>query len=418
MINQRNIIRLYQAELIIFAFLLPIYRKVIPYAIAMIIITWFFDGDLTAKIKRVMNSSHRTNLLLFAGIYILYLIGLSYSDNFGTGLFNLEVKLSLFIFPVMFASIRKEVLSLKISRRVLTSFVFGVFASMLLCYSVAFFEYAQNGNVETFYYSSLSVLIHPSYLAMYVCFAIAVLLYYNLKAYIRGRLNIILSMILVLLFQLFVVMLSSKAGILGLILVIALFSAYTIFSEKRLLTGLFSGFVLSVSFLILFFLFPASSARFEQTREVLEQAEVGGAEVANSTGERIMIWYYTFEITNENFLFGVGTGDVIDHLLSKYNEKGMRNAFDLQLNAHNQYLQTFLALGIVGLIVLLLTLLLPAIFSVEQRHYLYLMFLVLISFNFLFESMLETQAGVVFYAFFNAYFFSIKKDPVSPETGS
>lgn len=418
MINQQNIVRLYQAELIIFAFLLPIYRKVIPYVIALIILTWLFDGDLTAKIKRIVNSSHRTNLLLFAGIYILYLIGLSYSGNFGTGLFNLEVKLSLFIFPVMFASIREEVLSLKISRRVLTSFVLGVFASMLLCYSVAFVDYAQNGNVEVFYYSNLSVLIHPSYLAMYVCFAIAVLLYFNIKAYIRGRLNVILSMVLVLLFQLFVVMLSSKAGILGLVIVIALFTAYTIFYEKRWLTGVFSGLVLSISFLVLFFLFPASSARFEQTREVLEQAEVGAAEVANSTGERIMIWYYTFEITNEHFLLGVGTGDVIDQLLSKYSEKGMRNAYDLQLNAHNQYLQTFLALGIIGLIVLLLTLLLPGIFSVERKHYLYLIFLVLISFNFLFESMLETQAGVVFYAFFNAYLFAIKKDPVSGETGS
>lgn len=404
--------------MIIFAFLLPIYRKVIPYVIALIILTWLFDGDLSAKIKRIVNSSHRTNLLLFAGIYMLYLIGLSYSGNFGTGLFNLEVKLSLFIFPVMFASIREEVLSLKISRRILTSFVLGVFASMLLCYSVAFIDYVQNGNVEVFYYSNLSVLIHPSYLAMYVCFAIAVLLYYNLKTYIRGRLSVILSMVLVLLFQLFVVMLSSKAGILGLVIVIALFTAFTIFSEKRLLTGIFSGIVLSISFLVLFFLFPASSARFEQTREVLEQAEVGAAEVANSTGERIMIWYYTFEITNEHFLFGVGTGDVIDHLLSKYSEKGMRNAYNLQLNAHNQYLQTFLALGIIGLIVLLLTLLLPGIFSVERKHYLYLIFLVLISFNFLFESMLETQAGVVFYAFFNAYFFAIKKDPVSGETGS
>jgi hypothetical protein len=41
------------------------------------------------------------------------------------------------------------------------------------------------------------------------------------------------------------------------------------------------------------------------------------------------------------------------------------------------------------------------------------MFIVLIAFNFLFESMLETQAGVVFYAFFNAYLFAIKKDPAS-----
>ena len=126
-----------------------------------------------------------------------------------------------------------------------------------------------------------------------------------------------------------------------------------------------------------------------------------------------MIWWYSFEITNDNFLMGVGTGDVKDNLLDKYREKQMFNALGLELNAHNQYLQTTLALGILGLIILMVTLVLPALYGLEVKHYLYLIFLILIAFNFLFESMLETQAGVVFYAFFNTYLFAIKKDPAS-----
>jgi O-antigen ligase len=114
----------------------------------------------------------------------------------------------------------------------------------------------------------------------------------------------------------------------------------------------------------------------------------------------------------------VGTGDVKDHLLEKYREKQLYNALGLELNAHNQYLQTMLALGIIGLLILLLNIVLPALYGMEMKHYLYLIFLILVAFNFLFESMLETQAGVVFYAFFNAYLFAIKKDPASPEAGS
>ena len=72
-----------------------------------------------------------------------------------------------------------------------------------------------------------------------------------------------------------------------------------------------------------------------------------------------------------------------------------------------------LALGILGLIVLLLNIVLPVMYGLEMKHYLYLIFLILVAFNFLFESMLETQPGVVFYAFFNAWFFAIKKDPAS-----
>jgi len=298
------------------------------------------------------------------------------------------------------------------------AFVFGVVGSMVLCCSVALVNYLRNGLLESFYYSNLAFLIHPSYLAMYVCFAIAILLYFNLKGWIHSRILKILSIILVILFELFVIMLSSKAGILSLVLSIAMFTSYIFFIEKRILTGFLVGGLLTASFLVLFLLFPTSADRFDESRNALEQANVRSNEISNSTGERILIWWYSFEITNDNFLAGVGTGDVKDHLLDKYEEKGMSHARQLELNAHNQYLQTMIAMGILGLIILLLNLLLPALYSIEGKHYLYLVFLILIAFNFIFESMLETQAGVVFYAFFNAYLFAIKKDPASTEAGS
>jgi O-antigen ligase len=416
--SDKNIIRLYHYELIAFAFLLPIYRKVIPYAIALIVITWFFEGDFLSKVTRVVNSRHRLYTLLFAAIYVVYAIGLLYTENLGIGFFDMEVKLSLFIFPVIFSSIRSDVLSAANARRVLWAFIFGSLASMLLCYSVALADYLRTGSMAAFYYSRLSVLIHPSYLAMYVSFSITALLYFLYRGYITGRVRQWLSVLLIAMFGFFVVMLSSKAGILGLAFLIALFSAYLIIAERKVLKGLLTGAVMAFLFLFLLMLFPASSARFEQTRTALQQADIAADEIANSSGERIMIWWYSFEITNEHFLAGVGTGDVKANMLEKYREKEMPNALRLELNAHNQYLQTMLALGVIGLVVLMLSLVLPALYSIEHRHYLYLAFLFLAGFNFLFESMLETQAGVVFYAFFNAYLFAIKKDPASGETGS
>jgi len=417
-ISEKHIVRLYQLTLLLFVFLLPIYRKVIPYIIVLLIITWLLDGDLVTKARRLTRSSHRINTLLFGGIYIMYLIGLMYTGNFSNGLFDVEVKLSLVIFPVIFSSMNKKVISPPFVRKVLISFVFGVMASMVLCYSVAVVNYLKTGMLESFYYNNLAILIHPSYLAMYVCFAIFILLYFNVNGWIRKPIHRMLTISLVLLFELFIIMLSSKAGILSLVLTISLFIAYVIFIEKRILSGLSLGGVVSVSFLIMFMLFPVSAERFEQSRTALGEASVRTDVIANSTGERIMIWWYSFEITNENFISGVGTGDVKAHLLNKYEEKGMSHARQLELNAHNQYLQTMIAIGIIGLIILLLGLILPALYSLEHRHYLYFVFLLLIAFNFLFESMLETQAGVVFYAFFNAYLFAIKKDPASREAGS
>jgi O-antigen ligase len=101
----------------------------------------------------------------------------------------------------------------------------------------------------------------------------------------------------------------------------------------------------------------------------------------------------------------VGTGDVKDALYVKYAEKGMDAALDKKLNVHCQYLQTFVALGIAGFAILVLMLILPGILAVKRKDKLYLLFLCIFALNILVESMFETQAGVVFYAFFNAFLF-------------
>lgn len=417
-LSNNTIKLIFQAELLLLAFTLPIYRKVVPYIIAAIVITWLLEADFVAKARRIAGNAHRLHTLLFAGLYLLYGIGLLYTADLDEGLFNMEVKLSLFIFPVLMASLRDELYSREFLRQVLWAFVFGVLTAFIICYGQAAYHYFNGESLDVFYYSSLSPLMHASYMAMYVCFAIAILLYFFSNGLVKGVLRKALVISMIVVFELFIIMLSSKAGILGLLILMFMFTAYLIMDRRQLFKGIAAGTLLVLSFIAMFIIFPASSERFEQTREALEKPDIITEEIANSTGERIMIWWYSFEITNENFLLGVGTGDVEEVLLDKYREKEMFIALSQTLNAHNQYLQAMIALGVVGLLGLLLSLFLPALLALEARHYLYFTFLVLVAFNFLFESMLETQAGVVFYAFFNAYFFAIKKDPASEETGS
>jgi O-antigen ligase len=75
------------------------------------------------------------------------------------------------------------------------------------------------------------------------------------------------------------------------------------------------------------------------------------------------------------------------------------------LNAHNQYLQTYIALGIPGILLLMILLAFPGWIAFRRIHFVYFCFLAVFAFNILVESMLEVQAGVIYYAFFNALFF-------------
>ena len=77
----------------------------------------------------------------------------------------------------------------------------------------------------------------------------------------------------------------------------------------------------------------------------------------------------------------------------------------MRLNAHDQYLQTYIALGIFGTLLLIINLLVPGWFAIRRIHFIYFSFLAVFAFNILFESMLEVQAGVIYYGFFNALLF-------------
>ena len=80
----------------------------------------------------------------------------------------------------------------------------------------------------------------------------------------------------------------------------------------------------------------------------------------------------------------------------------MKGALEHKLNAHNEFYQVFISIGIIGFIIFVITLLAPLSLAFKINNFIYIIFLFIIVFNFLPESMLETQAGVMFYSFFNS----------------
>ena len=126
----------------------------------------------------------------------------------------------------------------------------------------------------------------------------------------------------------------------------------------------------------------------------------------DGTVARMEIWKISIGLIKQHFMFGVGTGDVKDVFMKAYQQQNLYSIFKKKLNAHNQYLQTFVTLGVFGFSLLVAFLLIPVYRSLRKGDYLYTLFLLIFAINILVESMLETQAGVVFYAFFNAFLFS------------
>ena len=74
-------------------------------------------------------------------------------------------------------------------------------------------------------------------------------------------------------------------------------------------------------------------------------------------------------------------------------------------NAHNQFLQVLIDHGLIGFLILLFYSFFMIYSSIVKKKFIFTIFLCVIVLNFLTESILETQSGVIFFAFFNTILF-------------
>ena len=97
-------------------------------------------------------------------------------------------------------------------------------------------------------------------------------------------------------------------------------------------------------------------------------------------------------------VFGYGVGDYDTVLTERYGTEGYPSLKEQQLNAHNQYTETTLAIGIVGLATMLWWLVMPLCVAWRRKAGFWpvLVLTFIVMFCLLFESMLERQMGMQF----------------------
>ena len=111
--------------------------------------------------------------------------------------------------------------------------------------------------------------------------------------------------------------------------------------------------------------------------------------------QRKFIYGSSLNLILEKPLFGQGTGDVRKSLNNLYEKNNVK--FYSYLNAHNQFIQTTIALGLIGLIIILLLFIIPIINIIKSREYYLIAIYLIIGFSFLFESMLDRSMGAYFF---------------------
>lgn len=382
--------RLFYFFPLLFSFCLPFGTLFLSH----IIIIWCLFSFINIEIQELKKGLLNKNLQLCYLFFILTILSALMSDNKIESLFSIEIKLSFLILPYLVFCFRWPIGLLK---KCFISFVSGCFfACIYLILRALIYKY--NNHSEYFFYSLFSKFLHTAYFSMYLLLALSIIIIYYTKWFNSQKNIIYSSYIFIFIFGICIILCSSKIGILSLLIIVIILFYYKF--KKILSLKNIGVFILSLSLIIITInkLLPNSLDRFNSLTNISSKHQ--DKKSSESTTLRILIWEQSINLIKNNFLLGTGVGDANDELYKKYQSNGIDVAFDEKLNAHNQFLQTFIGIGLFGFILLCIISIGQIFIAYNKKNILMFVFFIIISLNFFVESMLQTSAGVLFFVFF------------------
>jgi hypothetical protein len=141
-----------------------------------------------------------------------------------------------------------------------------------------------------------------------------------------------------------------------------------------------------------------------------ETIQRGGNPGGLSVVQRTEYWKASIAIIKNNFLFGVGTGDLDLAFHSQYEKVNSILPMEYRHRSHNQFFAIWIAFGVFGLMWFIFALLYPPLKRKMLFEYIYFIFFVVMVLSMMVEDTLETQMGVTLYAFFNTFLLFGRED--------
>ncbi len=371
------------------------FLPIIPNRIKGLPVILFAISSLLLFVKTKEKKSNLKVILINSGILLFYVISLFYSENM-THAFNLlERSVSFLLLPILFfwflwgIPFQKQDI-VKIKNKVLHSYLIGVLLFSVLMILNFFLFKDPYTTFPTNIYVRASVLHipligqHSIYSSIYL--AIGVIFSYYLFYISRKKIYIFpLIMFLPLLF-----MLVGKATILAL-LCILIFVLLKQGRKKIIIPAV-------IVLLLLGVLIP--SVRF-RTAELFQQNTYVQIDNNNSSSIRFFLNKSSISLLKENWLFGLGIGDVNDIVSKTFQEKFQGKG---NYGTHNQFLGFWLGTGVFGLIAFLVFLFYNFRLAWQTSDLLFLSLLILFFVNLLTENILERQTGIILFLFLINFF--------------
>lgn len=450
----------------LFAFFIPISWRIATYLMAGLFTSAVLKGVFEEGFKiNKLQYRNKIAYFIFVAFWLIYAVSFLYSDNTAEARMQIGKKLSFLLFPLFFMTSNLSYLTKDRVRTVMYCFVSGIMILFLVNLVWAGYDVIFEGaKMSRFYDPNLlkkgTGAIHHTYISIYSCLGISFCFY---ELFSENRSNIkLVDIFSMLMLTLFIILSSSRAGILCVVAIFVVTWFWMIFVKKEKKLAFLVG-ILIVGFIITtVVVFNKSIKRITDTITNLDNIEKQDRRVGITIGYK--------DLLIEKFWFGVGAGDRSDETLNAFikkkeeiiqnikpidacysdnfdqerrkcldsinkKSKGFLNAsvfeyakvmsekyncdynsvreniatfinvnvaINAESNAHNQFSDTIIAVGVVGLILLLLFFIFPVYLCIKNKTFdvVFVSLLITIAFNCMFESIFERQMGIMFFTFF------------------
>lgn len=380
--------------------------------LVVIVIAGYIRKELVWKMSAIN--------MLFVALYLAYVIGSFFTHDWSIAGRYLEYKMALLLLPLLLSVKSKSGLSLQlpVTGLILATIALSVkgWINAMDCFD---FHAQSSGWIRYCFTSTfISPVHHPTYFAGFLLIGfIGAVKGYKEKWKGFGLVPVLAYCTLAVVMYMLCLALS---GILFLFLLGGLWIIYMIY--KRF--GKIAAGAVILAFPLIIWLISAAvpflkeelgavkselAAYTDNPSDYLDQFK---GKHLQGNQERLILWTITGGLMAEH-PFGVGTGNVDEYLDRELDKQGFHTMVELDLNPHNQYLQTGFEIGFAGTAILIALFVAGIVYSVRRKSWLMFAIVAGLAFNALFESMFQRQSGIVFYSFWIplmiAYFESKEK---------
>jgi hypothetical protein len=375
---------------------LPFSVRFCHLALILFLIACIAEGNFAEKGRIIMQNPLAWLLPAF---FFLHLVGVFYSNNVSNAWGNLDKKIAFVLMPL--AIVTTSAFTKQQITRLMWTFVAACVIGTIICLVNAIVTSKTNVPLWNFgpsepyvalhpdasgkwhYFSYLGLAsgigIHPTYLAFYLLVCVLIVL--------RTITNRWLTIGLLAYLLIFIVLLSSRVVVIATALTLCIVA----FRRKLLIAGI-------AAMIVVMMINPLALYRNAQEYTRSNFAWPPAAMSDNPISIRMsLMWLSIHAIRETNPIIGTGIGDVDDTIAASADRYNVQNVLETS-DPHNQYLHTYIALGGIGLLMLLTVFIAPLWILLKRREFLVCAGLLAFMVVCATESALELQKGIVLFA--------------------